>query len=140
MLDFQKVRYILSALNKKDKFKMNKDTRIARFMEMPKTSENVMEYDIRVCRGPKRDSSIEEIDGITIFKVFFSDSFEFKKAHTFVTDCIIDGMSARKIFELVKKKNFALQTQISKDIKKTKEKADYKIRKIFGAYHISYTK
>ena len=120
---------------------MNKDTRVTKFVEIhKKQSENVMDYDIRVCRGSKRSYSIEEQDGLTIFRVFFSDSFEFTKANTFVTDCIIDGMGAREIFELVKKKDFAMQTCITETVKEVKEKSKYKMRKIFGSYYFNYTK
>ena len=118
---------------------MNKDTRVTKFVEIPKKqSENVMDYDIRICRGLKRSYSIEEQDGLTIFRVFFSDSFEFKKANAFVLDCIIDGLEAKQIFDLVKKKNFVINT--IEAVKKAKEQSEYKVRKFLGSYYFNYTK
>ncbi len=105
-------------------------------------NDNSKVYDIRVCRGPKRSFSVEEKDGLTIFRVFFSDSFEFKKANAFVLDCIIDGLEAKQIFDLVKKKNFVINTieAVKKAKLKAKEQSEYKVRKFLGSYYFNYTK
>ena len=42
--------------------------------------------------------------------------------------------------ELVKKKDFAMQTRITETVKEVKEKSKYKMRKIFGSYYFNYTK
>lgn len=104
-------------------------------------NNNTMSYDIRVCRGPKRGTRIDEEDGLTIFRVFFSDSFEFRKANAFVTDCIIDGLGAKEIFELITKKDFTLQAiELAEKIKKHKKETEYKIRKFFNTYYFNYSK
>ena len=104
-------------------------------------NDNSKVYDIRVCRGPKRSYSIEEQDGLTIFRVFFSDSFEFKKANAFVLDCIIDGLEAKKIFELIINKNFTAPiNEFTKKIKENKKETEYKMHKFLGSYYFNYTK
>ena len=120
---------------------MNKHTCV-KFVDLNKKVTEDMNSDIRVCIGSKRESSIEEKDGLTIFRVFFDDLNELKQANIFVTDCIIDGMSAREIFDLVKKKNFAIHTieAVKKAKLKAKEQAEYKVRKFLGTYYFNYTK
>ncbi len=102
-----------------------------------------MNYDIRVCKSVKkgRYTSVEQNEDLTIFRLFFSDILEFKKATTFVTDCIIDGMEAKEIFELAKRRTFfEIPEKIKNAKEKAKEDAKFKIRKILGSYYISYTR
>ena len=103
-----------------------------------------MNYDIKVLKSkrPGRHFLIEQNDDLAVLKLFIHNVFELRKIRTFIIDCIVDDMSSKEIFDLLKVTNF-VNNLINNDKPKEKvveKKPEYKMRKFFGTYYFSYTK
>ena len=105
-----------------------------------------MNYDIEVLKGkiPGRHFLIEQNDDLAVLKLFIHNVFELRKIKTFITDCIVDDMSSKEIFDLLKVANFVnnIVSKTKSDVKEkvVEKKPEYKMRKIFGTYYFSYTR